>query len=99
MHLTNLEAGRQALLAEKAKMAAEQAEAEQKNKQLLLRLQLAGDSGAGLQEGSPCSPLGEPQGAQDLPAEALESPGGRAAALAQELEDLKGMLFECVPAT
>ena len=110
---------------------------------LLARLQLAEDSGAALREGSPCSPLGEPAGAWDLPAKAQESPGAcalgeaagaqdlpantqkspgacalgepagaqdppakdqdspgaRAAALAGELELMKGMLFECTPAS
>ena len=114
-------AGAQALLAEKARLAAEHAEMQQKNSLLLARLQLAEDSGAGLREGSPCSPLGEPAGAQDLPAKApespgacalgeaagaqdlpakpQESPGARAAALARELELMKGMLFECAPAS
>lgn len=109
-------AGAQALLAEKARLAAEHAEMQQRYSLLLARLQLAEDSGAGLREGSPCSPLGEPAGAQDLPAEAYVSPddcppaaslrepagaqglpakaqgspGARAAALAQELELIKG---------
>ena len=159
-----MRAGAQALLAEKARLAAEHAEMQQKNSLLLARLQLAEDGGAGLREGSPCSPLGEPAGAQDLqknslllarlqlaedsgaalplregspcsplgepvgakdlpakaqespgahcppaaalgepagahdlPAKLQDSPGARAAALAHELEVMKGMLFECAP--